>query len=83
MDEARCLWAGVPPKQPHAEALNAPQCCVCSCVVQTIRKQAADLRFILEAPELEIGADERVTLPVLSDSMPGQYRRVLMCLSLP
>ena len=56
---------------------------MCSCVVQTIRKQAADLRFILEAPELEIGADERVTLPVLSDSMPGQYRRVLMCLSLP
>ena len=45
------------------------------CVAQSICKQAAALRFILEAPELEIGADERVTIPVLNDS-PGQYRRV-------
>lgn len=44
-------------------------------VAQSICKQAAALRFILEAPELEIGADERVTIPVLNDS-PGQYRRV-------
>ena len=29
-----------------------------------VRKQAAELRFILEAPEMEIGADERVTIPV-------------------
>jgi len=46
--------------------------------VQSIRKQAADLRFILEAPQLEIGADERVTLPVLSDTTPT-YRSAAGC----
>jgi tetratricopeptide (TPR) repeat protein len=30
-----------------------------------IRKQAADLRYIMEAPELEIGEDEKIKIPVL------------------
>ena len=32
-----------------------------------IRRQAANLRYILEAPKLELGADERVEIPVLKD----------------
>jgi hypothetical protein len=31
-----------------------------------LRKQAADLRYILEAPKLELSPDERVTVPVIS-----------------
>jgi hypothetical protein len=50
--------------------------CACVCCTaqlpccerpQDIRKQAADLRYILEAPKLEIGADERVTIPTVDD----------------
>lgn len=34
-----------------------------------VKKQAADLRYILEAPRLEISPDERVTIPLIqSDS---------------
>jgi hypothetical protein len=39
---------------------------------QDIRKQAAELRYILEAPKLEIGADERVSIPTVLDS--AQYK---------
>lgn len=31
-----------------------------------IKKQAANLRFIMEAPKLKLGPDERVSIPVLS-----------------
>lgn len=31
-----------------------------------IRKQAADLRYIMEAPKLELSPDERVAIPVLT-----------------
>lgn len=31
-----------------------------------LRKQAADLRYILEAPKLELSPDERVTVPLIS-----------------
>ncbi len=41
-------------------------------VTQDIRKQAAELRYILEAPKLEIGADERVSIPTVLDS--AQYK---------
>ncbi len=41
---------------------------------QDIRKQAAELRYILEAPKLEIGADERVSIPTVLDS--AQYKCV-------
>jgi hypothetical protein len=30
-----------------------------------IRRQAADLRYIMEAPKLEISEDERVKIPLL------------------
>ncbi len=34
-----------------------------------VKKQAADLRYILEAPRLEISPDERVQIPLIqSDS---------------
>jgi hypothetical protein len=36
--------------------------------VKEIRKQASDLRYILEAPKLEIGADERVSIPLVDDT---------------
>ncbi|KAL4422960.1 hypothetical protein ABPG75_009157 [Micractinium tetrahymenae] len=32
-----------------------------------IRRQAADLRYIMEAPKLQINPDERVQIPVLTD----------------
>jgi len=33
-----------------------------------LRKQAGDLRYILEAPKLELSPDERVTVPVISSA---------------
>lgn len=30
-----------------------------------VKKQAADLRFILEAPRLELSEDERVKIPLI------------------
>jgi hypothetical protein len=33
--------------------------------VRAIQKQAGNLRFIMEAPKLEIGEDEKVQVPVL------------------
>lgn len=36
-----------------------------------IRKQAANLRFILEAPRLKLRPDERVSVPVLETG--GRY----------
>lgn len=30
-----------------------------------IKKQAGDLRYIMEAPKMEIGKDERVTIPLI------------------
>ena len=39
-----------------------------------VRKQAYDLRYILEAPQLEIGADERVSIPPVLDG--AQFKRV-------
>ena len=41
--------------------------------VPTIRRQAANLRFILEAPKLKIGEDERVKLPVLTSASRFVY----------
>lgn len=35
--------------------------------VPLIRRQAADLRYIMEAPKLELGEDEKVKIPVLTD----------------
>ena len=34
-----------------------------------VRKQAADLRFILEAPRLTVSPDERVQVPLLSKAV--------------
>ncbi len=39
-----------------------------------IRKQASELRYILEAPKLEISAEERVSIPPVLDAT--QFRRV-------
>ena len=36
-----------------------------------VRKQAVDLRFITEAPRLELGPDERVTVPLLGGGDGG------------
>lgn len=33
-----------------------------------IKKQAANLRFIMEAPKLRLGPDERVSIPVIETS---------------
>eukprot|EP00894_Picocystis_sp_ML_P005025 jgi/Pico_ML_1/55542/g1214.t1 len=40
-----------------------------------IKKQASELRFILEAPKLEIGEDERVKIPVMDDANSYTDRR--------
>jgi hypothetical protein len=40
-----------------------------------IRKQAASLRYIIEAPKLEIDPDERVAIPVLTDLDPNRGSR--------
>ncbi|KAK9807223.1 hypothetical protein WJX73_010665 [Symbiochloris irregularis] len=37
--------------------------------IKRIRKEAANLRFILEAPKLTRGPDERVTLPVMGSAV--------------
>ena len=33
-----------------------------------IKQQAANLRFIMEAPKLKLGPDERVKIPVFDNS---------------
>jgi hypothetical protein len=38
-----------------------------------IRRQAANLRFILEAPKLKLGPDERVSVPVLKGEAATRY----------
>lgn len=35
--------------------------------VPRVRRQAANLRYIIEAPKLELGPDERVSIPVLKE----------------
>ena len=35
--------------------------------VPRVRRQAANLRFIIEAPKMELGADERVQIPPLRE----------------
>lgn len=40
-----------------------------------LRRQAADLRYIMEAPKLVLGEDEKVSIPVLSDLEPAQRSR--------
>lgn len=37
-----------------------------------LRKRAAELRYIMEAPKLEIGEDEKVQIPVLKDLDPNK-----------
>lgn len=46
--------------------------------VRAIQKQAANLRFIMEAPRLEIGEDEKVQVPVL-DLDSNKYETLLLC----
>ncbi|CAG9465607.1 unnamed protein product [Pedinophyceae sp. YPF-701] len=36
--------------------------------IRAIKKQAAELRFIMEAPKLQLGEDERVKIPVIKDA---------------
>jgi hypothetical protein len=31
-----------------------------------VKKQAADLRYIMEAPKMELSPEERVTIPLLN-----------------
>ncbi|PNW75474.1 hypothetical protein CHLRE_12g528050v5 [Chlamydomonas reinhardtii] len=40
-----------------------------------VKKQAADLRYILEAPRLEISPDERVTIPLIQSDSWRQKER--------
>eukprot|EP00887_Chlorella_sp_A99_P000247 scaffold13.g247.t1 len=40
--------------------------------VPAIRRQAGELRYIMEAPKLEISPDERVQIPVLTDLDPNR-----------
>jgi hypothetical protein len=37
----------------------------CCCCLETLQ-QAADLRYIMEAPKLELSPEERVTIPLLN-----------------
>lgn len=48
--------------------------------LHSIRKQAENLRFIMEAPKLEIGEDEKVQVPSLSSLDPNRYGLWLFCL---
>ena len=41
-----------------------------------IRRQAAGLRYILEAPRLELGEDEKVTIPVFTEIESNKTTRV-------
>ncbi|GFR43786.1 hypothetical protein Agub_g4903 [Astrephomene gubernaculifera] len=43
--------------------------------IKKVKKQAADLRFILEAPRLEIGEDERVKIPLIQSDSWRQKER--------
>lgn len=43
--------------------------------VPAIRRKAAGLRYIMEAPKLELGADEKVSIPVLTDLDPNRGGR--------
>ena len=43
--------------------------------VPAIRRQAENLRYIMEAPKLEIGEDEKVKIPVLTDLNPNRGNR--------
>jgi hypothetical protein len=40
-----------------------------------IRRQAAGLRYIMEAPKLELSPEERVKIPVLTDAEPNRGGR--------
>lgn len=53
--------------QRNDEALNLYQKLENSHPMPQIRKQAADLRYIFEAPKLKIGENERVKVPVLDE----------------
>lgn len=46
--------------------------------VRAIQRQAANLRFIMEAPKLEIGDDEKVQVPVL-DLDSNKCEPILLC----
>lgn len=52
-----------------ASASGSPDPC-CRCAVQ-----AADLRYIMEAPKLELSPDEKVQIPVLDDLEPNRWGR--------
>lgn len=39
----------------------------------SIKRQAANLRYILEAPKLKLGPDERVSLPLLEQDESARY----------
>ena len=38
-----------------------------------VRRQAADLRYILEAPKLQLNPDEYVKIPILENADRYQY----------
>jgi hypothetical protein len=40
--------------------------------IRAIQKQAEQLRFIMEAPKLEIGEDEKIHMPVLDQLEPNK-----------
>jgi hypothetical protein len=40
-----------------------------------VRKQAADLRFIMEAPKMELSPEERVTIPLLNSDEQWAAKR--------
>ena len=38
----------------------------------SVRRQAAGLRYIMEAPKLELAPDEKVSIPLLTDLDPNR-----------
>lgn len=51
----------------HPSSAPHPPLCVCAPLLHPsqVKKQAADLRYIMEAPKMELSPEERVTIPLL------------------
>ena len=49
--------------------------------MNAVKKQAAELRFIMEAPKLQLKPEERITLPLLDNLGRHKYVFPNACLS--
>jgi hypothetical protein len=65
-----------------AQAVGREEECIAMCrlledshPIKKIKREAANLRYIMEAPKLELTKDERVTIPLLGDAEPNRCGR--------